>query len=339
MNKSTHGHFMIILAVALIIIAVGWYVFLYKPGSDIRDLGSLGKDLLIESSAGISADSAKLLGEWKSLGGDYQSVFLTLSDKNTFFLKETFSNIDFEAIGAPGDLPAIPSSQTHSGKWTVMEKNGQRYLKLTYDDDIIQTPLSNEMIEQYKRWGQEFPSNNETLIKLSYDGIGTMYFYYNSALLMKLGGVSSIVGNSSLPMMDVKSENMNFSVKAPKGWFAGDEMSGHYTISQTEATGANMDSNFALSILRKTDEQIKYGRGYKPDSQFIACGNLHESAGDQIMIEGTKVRIDYYCDISKTVLFVVSYKKFNLVGESVSADQNHGEHLKIFADIVSSFKQ
>lgn len=157
--------------------------------------------------------------------------------------------------------------------------------------------------------------NNATIVNSETD-TGTSYIRPSTSSQPQKIEVKEAVTHTSV---------MGFTIKAPSGWLATDEMAGHYTIAQTEATGWKQGSNLEISIVR-TNKIPKLEPG------FTYCG-------EDLM----RVRIDVQStDLVRTckgttMHAIVWHNGYLFVGKSIQENGNHDEDVKIFADVVSSF--
>ena len=155
----------IFLGIALlIIVAIISYASVYYKNKETKTPNT-GK------VAEANPNPASMVGIWKVGGNDFMYTEFNLLATGEF-KEKTYSPSDKEDIF------------NGTGTWKLTDKEGTKYLHLTYDQNI-NPPKDEQIIEQYEGWGQEFIGDNETLLKISTDqNVGT-YFRYHGNLMLK----------------------------------------------------------------------------------------------------------------------------------------------------------
>lgn len=142
-------------------------------------------------------------------------------------------------------------------------------------------------------------------------------------------GTNNLMENGkAVEMVRSDVSKFGFSLLAPKGWFAGDELN-VFTVAQNKNSDLNVFPDmFEISIFG--------GASGGPSAPFKVCAE-----NENVMIGSDTVRISQYCNNTKRQ-FVASYEtrtnELFILGVSDRADNDHSRNLRLFKEIVSSIK-
>jgi hypothetical protein len=117
----------------------------------------------------VDPNPASMVGIWEVGGNDFMYTEFNLLATGEF-KEKTYS-------------PANPKEIFNgAGTWKIIDEEGTKYLHLTYDQNI-NPPKNEQMLEQYREWGQEFIGDNQTLLKISTDQyVGTSFRYHGNLI-------------------------------------------------------------------------------------------------------------------------------------------------------------
>jgi hypothetical protein len=155
----------IIIIVTLLVIGGSAYFFVNRGMEENES-----KVVAPTSTSANEAKDVRLVGKWETAGNDFEYTSLTLDSDGSFDMNGYF-------VQYP-DKPYV-----FTGSWKTSQNQNETYLNLVFDTQIT-VPSTNELVENYRSWGQEFLGNNEVQLKLAISS-GEITFHYDGSLMLK----------------------------------------------------------------------------------------------------------------------------------------------------------
>lgn len=162
----------LLVIIALLVIGGGSYIYLKNTKDQPLPVKPMNEDTRsdLDNKINLDSTSREFVGTWITAGNDFMYAELNLFETGEFKEKSYFVSNEKNIFNG-------------TGSWKLTDKDNNKYLLLTYNQSI-QSPKDEQMIEQYKGWGQEFIGNNQILLKITTDQYRT-YFRYQGNLMLK----------------------------------------------------------------------------------------------------------------------------------------------------------